>query len=581
MRAQKIQLICMPYQLAGLSSLSTALLATCLRERGIETVEDYLHFPFADILGGGLYGRIAEDSTAASRGELLFARDLEGVQRDDDFQRALERDLGGAAGMRDKLDAFRAVCLDRVEAAGAGLVGFSTSCHQLLPALWLARQIKERWPRVRTVFGGASCTQPMGRRLFEAYPEIDYVVSGYGEQPLLDLARGELGGGRRLIVNEQSPPMDELPVPDYGPFLAQAAGFGRDRRNLMLAFETSRGCWWGQKCHCSFCGLNPFEVAYQAKSSDSAVAEIRTLWERHGLNLFATDTILSYRHLREVMPRLAGFATKPSLFYEVKSNLRESDVRQLREANVLWIQPGIESLSTPLLKQLRKGVTAIQNLALLKWCREQWIRVSWNLLCAIPGERQADYEEEIDLMRRIPHLSPPYGVSPIRVDRFSPYFESPQAFGWSGLRPVPVYRELHPRLSEAELAELAYHFEAEGGALQPERYFPPLRAAVEDWKRRHAAGEGLFWDEDQGLTRIAGQEVQVFEQGPALAAILAATHEIIDLDELAALPGVEPALLEQLFAEGVLYREGRKAINLAVRLPRSPGAATEELPEVH
>jgi len=565
----------MPYQLAGLSSLSIALLATFLREREVEVVESYLHFPFAEVVGPELYGRIAEDSSAASRGELLFTRDSRGIAKDDELQRTLARDFGGVAGMRAKLDTFRTLCLARVEAAGADLVGFSTSCHQLLPALWLARQIKERWPHVRIVFGGAACTQPMGRRLFQAYPEIDYVVSGYGEQPLLDLARGTVPAGRKLLVNEQSPDLDDLPIPDYGPFLAQAAAFGRDRRNLMLAFETSRGCWWGQKCHCTFCGLNPFEITYHAKSSDAAVTQIRTLWERYGVNLFATDTILSLRHLREVMPRLAAYASRPSLFYEVKANLRESEVRRLRDANVLWLQPGIESLSTPLLQHLRKGVTTIQNLVFLKWCREQRIRVSWNLLCGIPGERPVDYQEQIDLMARIPHLAPPHGVSPIRVDRFSPYFESPAAFGWSALRPVPVYRELHPQLPEEELAELAYHFEAVGGAVSPEQYFHPLRAAVEGWQRRHVAGEGLFWDEDRGLTRLAGQEAQVFERAPSLEAILAATHEIVDLADLASRPGVEAAVLEQMLAEGVLFREGRKVINLAVRLPQSFAAAAE------
>jgi hypothetical protein len=59
--------------------------------------------------------------------------------------------------------------------------------------------------------------------------------------------------------------------------------------------------------------------------------------------------------------------------------------------------------------------------------------------------RPEDYQEQIDLIARIPHLAPPEGAFPIRIDRFSPYFESLGAFGWSGLRPT--------------LAWLAYHCE--------------------------------------------------------------------------------------------------------------------------
>ena len=79
----------------------------------------------------------------------------------------------------------------------------------------------------------------------------------------------------------------------------------------MLSFESSRGCWWGEKHHCTFCGLNRLEMAFNQKSSPRVVAEVRTLWERFHLKLFATDTILSRTHLRDVMPELASYEDKP------------------------------------------------------------------------------------------------------------------------------------------------------------------------------------------------------------------------------------------------------------------------------
>ena len=86
-------------------------------------------------------------------------------------------------------------------------------------------------------------------------------------------------------------------------------------------------------------------------------------------------------------------------------------------------QQGVESLSTRLLGLLRKGSKAIQNLAALKWCREQGVTVAWNMLCGIPGERVEDYEEQIALMAKIPQLPPPEQARPVAVDRFSPYFD--------------------------------------------------------------------------------------------------------------------------------------------------------------
>ncbi len=40
---------------------------------------------------------------------------------------------------------------------------------------------------------------------------------------------------------------------------------------IFVPYETSRGCWWGQKKHCTFCGLNPLGMNYRAKSPERAV----------------------------------------------------------------------------------------------------------------------------------------------------------------------------------------------------------------------------------------------------------------------------------------------------------------------
>ena len=51
------------------------------------------------------------------------------------------------------------------------------------------------------------------------------------------------------------------------------------------------------------------------------------------------------------------------------------------------IQPGIESLSDHVLKLMRKGTTALQNIQLLKWCREYGVQPEWNLLSASRASR--------------------------------------------------------------------------------------------------------------------------------------------------------------------------------------------------
>ncbi|GMT97246.1 RiPP maturation radical SAM C-methyltransferase [Corallococcus caeni] len=576
----RVLLVCMPYQSASLSSLAIALLASTLRERGVETEEAYLHFDFARLVGASAYADLVEGGTQQGLlGEMLFAEGFHGPSAEEGVEQRLGPCFGPPAQRSALLAEFRRICLARVEAARPDLVGFSTSCNQLLPSLWLARQIKDVWPGVRIVLGGSACSLPMGERISQSYDVVDHVVSGYGEAPLLELALGGPGAGQRLMVSERPVNMDALPLPDYSTYLQAAHAFTEDPHRVMLAFESSRGCWWGQKNHCTFCGLNRLEMAYNSKSSARVVKEVRTLWERYGKPLFATDSILSRAHLKEVMPELAAYESKPVLFYEVKANMTGREVMALHKANVAWVQPGIESLNSHLLALLKKGVKAIQNLALLKWCRELGISVSWNLLCGIPGETIEDYDAQLRLIERYPHLAPPQGMNPIRVDRFAPYFSAFEKYGWSALEPLEEYRFLHPSLSREELRDIAYHFDALGGSSVFNAYRDDVQASLVRWKRAHARGDGLFWDEPRGLILIRDGAVSLIEREEELAAVINASHELVALPALKALSAKAPSLVEELLDMGVLYQEDNRVVNLAVRVGlRSMGMAWQGAP---
>jgi radical SAM superfamily enzyme YgiQ (UPF0313 family) len=39
-----------------------------------------------------------------------------------------------------------------------------------------------------------------------------------------------------------------------------------------LLFETSRGCWWGEHSHCTFCGLNGSTMLYRSMAPENTLA---------------------------------------------------------------------------------------------------------------------------------------------------------------------------------------------------------------------------------------------------------------------------------------------------------------------
>ena len=567
-RPRRVLLVCPPYQHTRVAPLSTVLLSTYLRQQKQECRDAHVYFDLARALGVERYLAVAAN-LGSTTGELLFAEGLHGrlssearLRLDDHF---------GDAGRRSELrEVVAEACRRHVVATRPDVVGFTTSLNQLLAALWLGRIIKQGFPEVLLVLGGASCTDPMGRQILAAYPHVDLVVSGPGELPLLGLARGDHPPAP-FVENEARVDLDSLPTPDFAAVLDQAGEFADDPR-MMLTFESSRGCWWGQKHHCRFCGLNGKQMRFSEKSSDRVLREVRALWDAHQRPLLATDTILSRTHLAHVLPRLGEFAERPRLFYEVKANLSQAEVVTLAQANAMALQPGIESLSTRLLQLLEKGTTAIQNLGLLKWCREQGISLAWNQLCGIPGEQVADYDAQIDLMEHIPHLNPPDGPNRVRIDRYSPYFERHREFGWTRIEPLEQYGWFHPQLEGDELASISFRFSGVG-AVSPEAYLDRFSRAVAEWRRRHDRGDGLFLDPEAGLLRNTDGKGFRFHQHPTLDAILEHTHDIVPVARVIEAVGCPPAVITGLVRQGILYVEGNRVLNLAVRT-RPPRAVS-------
>ena len=61
--------------------------------------------------------------------------------------------------------------------------------------------------------------------------------------------------------------MDTLPFPDYSDYFHDLER-SSSAINIFptLLFETSRGCWWGAKSHCTFCGLNGGSMTFRSKT---------------------------------------------------------------------------------------------------------------------------------------------------------------------------------------------------------------------------------------------------------------------------------------------------------------------------
>jgi ribosomal peptide maturation radical SAM protein 1 len=518
--AAPVVLISMPFALVNRPSIQLGILRALLDREEIGVAARSYNLAFHDYLvratrAGGVTITVDDDEWL-NEDQLLGAEWMFAVppyreptaERDARYFQYL-RDKGVPNDRVEKLvharslvPAFLRACADDVLRAAPKVVGFTTTFAQNVPSLVLAKILKQRDPSLTIVFGGANCDGPMGAALHRSFPWIDVVVRGEAELVFPALVRDCLEGrgprprsgtcvrdGEATVESEVTDPpvvMDDVPTPNYAEYferLHQCEIRTEVLRKINLPVESARGCWWGQKYHCTFCGLNGSSMAFRSKSPERAAGDIVELARRHHMLRFdAVDNIVDMRYVRELLPELARAKHELGLFYETKSNLKRSELRAMRLAGVMAIQPGIESLSTPTLVLMKKGVTALQNLRLLKWCAEMRIHVAWNILYGFPGEQPEEYARMAQLIPSLAHLQPPRLVR-VRVQRFSPYHQRPAAHGVRIVAPDRCYRHLYDLEPEA-LDDLAYFFEHENvDGSNPEAYVAPLREAIDHWGR--------------------------------------------------------------------------------------------------
>lgn len=610
----RVLLVHVPFADVQRPAIGLSLLKAGLARVGVECDVLYLNLLFAQLIGQASYASIDRFNPEPQLAEWLFADALfPGALPDlgEYYTHALQpalaepfdEDSAAFAGavqepeLLDGLTKLRQQATEFVEWALVtqpweryALVGFSTTFQQNLAALALARRVKKDHPQILVAFGGANCEGEMGQALLRLFPFLDLVCSGEGDDAFIAFASALREGRRRVDVDGLLqrvdgalilPPamtspvreMDRLPIPDYSEFIAQRERLSMGAEDVTLAIESSRGCWWGERSHCTFCGLNGSTMFFRTKSPDRFLREVDELVERYGVReLSATDNIMDMRYFDSVLPRLATREPGLTLFYETKANLQRDHVRRFREAGVTHIQPGIESLSSPILRLMRKGVYAYQNIRLLRLCAEYLVWPSWNVIAGFPGEDPAEYDRQADLVPLLTHLAPPRTVSFLRLDRFSPLFQAPERAGLTHVRAARAYRYLYP-FDDADVDQLAYFFGFDyADGRNPRGYMTRLQAATAKWRKRRVNDSLMYLDDGDLLTvvdRRGGEPGERHElRGAARLTYLAcedgATRDSIVRAVAPARPDDVDALLEGLVRSRLVVPLDGRHLSLAI-----------------
>ncbi|MFJ6636961.1 RiPP maturation radical SAM C-methyltransferase [Streptomyces sp. NPDC091376] len=492
-QGMKVLLVNMPWAPVDLPCLGIGILKTAA-EAGIEDCRVEVHYANIDYIDwidsrtdftSDDYGYFSLNSYFYGVGDWIFSSALYGDPkwRVREFSKFLTGKISPdliqkSVDLHTLAPEFVTHISKRIVSEEPDVVGFTAMFQQTTSALAGAKCIKEMAPHIVTVLGGSSFDAEQGAAVHRNFSFVDYVVRGEGEISFPRLLNSFSNDGQLKDIpglcwrdtsgHSAANAMSTIPIspgslvtPDYHGY------FERLRKSAAsswavpaLTLEGSRGCWWGEKHQCTFCGLNGSLMKFRSKGGEEFYSEIIEQVRQHRiLDIYLVDNILEMGYLKSLVPLLTQDDYHLRFHVEVKSNLRRDQLGQLAAAGMTFVQPGIESLSSRVLRLMDKGVTGCQNVRFLRDGQEAGLSIEWLYLHGFPGELPEDYDEIISQFPALEHLEPPTRKSArIAIERYSPYFSKPE-LGFFPLRSAEFYGFTYA-LPEAELFDLAYVFDA-------------------------------------------------------------------------------------------------------------------------
>jgi ribosomal peptide maturation radical SAM protein 1 len=376
------------------------------------------------------------------------------------------------------------------------IVAVSSSYEQNNAGIALLKGLRSPRPETLTIIGGFQCEGPLAEGMASLDPDsqvMDYIFSGESEETFVEFLRSWKRDDlpdTRILKGEACSKMDALPDLDFTAFRTQLFSFLPvylfNPSQVRYVYETSRGCWWGEKNHCRFCGGNGEiqRLSYRYKNPEKVKKDLMRFKDLGAVYLQMTDNIMPQEYFETLLPQLHGDSHGLRIYYEQKSGLSYNQLKKLRASGVLDIQPGIESFSDELLRKMGKGTTAAKNIDLLRHAASLGINVFWNLLWGIPGESLEDFRGMAVLFPNKLHLQPPFAMMHLIMSKFSPYFNFHENYGIENLKPLKSYSEVYP--SGTDLNKLAIMYTADyiSGCYEEPEIIDKIILQLKSWNQR-------------------------------------------------------------------------------------------------
>jgi ribosomal peptide maturation radical SAM protein 1 len=319
-------------------------------------------------------------------------------------------------------------------------------------------------------------------------------------------------------------------------------------------------------------------MRFRSKSPERVLAELaQQARQCRSFRFQAVDNILDMSYLKTLLPAIVASGADYEIFYEVKANLTRAQLRLMSQSGVRHIQPGIESLSSAVLRLMHKGVRAAQNVNVLRWAHYYGIQVGWNILWGFPGETEQDYAAQAEVIPHLVHLPPPMSAARIWMERFSPLFTSAEE---RSRTPECSYRYVYP--DTVDIDRVAYFFDYDLRGTLPDSAYSGLRTAIGAWSGawqgdqtpalKYWSAPGFLQIYDgrrpghEGTYTFDGTIARIYLACSGRPMTAAAVRESLGLAQP---PEFVQEVIEEFCQRGLMFLD--ESLALALALPAAPG----------
>lgn len=472
-RKKSVLLISMPFAETSIPSIQLSLLESVLKKQNIFANSKHVYLNAADFYGLNNYNFLINDPNDSYTAQLVFSKYIfpnHWRRNKEKFRYYYENIISYDPNFSEhfsydnyikKTDEFINWITQEIDWKTYDIIGFSLNYGQMLPSLTAAKIIKENYPEKYIVFGGSSMINELGKRFLSLFPFVDFIVSGEGEKALSLLATdfenykeipGLIFRGKNNVIwnkNDDYINLNDLPFPSFESYFNDLANVSQDINqyyNLYgrLPIELSRGCWWNK---CTFCNVYAYHKNYRGKKFDRFVKELRYLSDRYNqLDFQVIGSTLPQYDYNTLCNKIIDLNRDFNLVIESRAGLMKSnDYRLLRKAGFTHIQTGIESFSPHYLKKMGKGTRVIDNLAVLKYCRENRIKNSYNLIIGYPNEERVDFEETKTIVTQIQTFLEPPNISKFLLGYQSLIYDNLSQFNIEQIEPKLIDTMMYPK----------------------------------------------------------------------------------------------------------------------------------------